>query len=194
MATAQDDRSDNECRLGDGLDSDELDQRRQDQESGSPTSRRLRPRDEWAAATLAHASAVLTLVLSLAGGIGVLVGPIIPLGMYFAYRDRSRSVAYHAMQSFVYQTAFALAYILLVATSVVWLTVAWAASGLLAALLTVHLLTPFAALLTLFILVALATAPVAGLGYALYAAYRVYQGADFRYWLVGDWVEKEIGL
>ena len=194
MATAQDDRSDIEVLLGHSPEPDELDQRHQNRVPGSPTSQRLCPREEWTAATLAHGSVVLTLALSLAGGVGVLVGPTIPLAMYFGYRDRSRFVAYHAMQSFVYQTAFALAYIVLVAASVVWLTMAWAASGLLAALLMVFLLIPFAALLTLLVVLGLATMPVAGLGYALYAAYHVYQGADFRYWLVGDWVEREMRL
>ena len=161
---------------------------------GNLTRAGLRPQDEWTAATLAHSSVALTFVLSLAGGIGALVGPLIPLAMFLRYRDRSKFVAYHAMQSFIFQVAFALMYILLLAVSVVWLTIAWTVSGLLAALLVGLLLMPFALLLTILVVLALVLVPVVGLGYALYAAYHVYQGTNFRYWMIGDWIEKEMAL
>jgi len=150
------------------------------------------PTDEWTAATLAHASALLTLVLGIAGGVGALVGPAVPLVMYFGYREKSRFVAFHALQSFVYQVAGVLLYAILAAVLAVWVAIAWTVSGLLSAVLVGLLLMPFALLLTLLMVLLLLCAPFAWLGYGLYAAYQVYQGRDFRYWLIGEWLEREM--
>ena len=47
-------------------------------------------------AMLAHLSVLLNLVTGFLGGIAAIV-------IYFIYKDRSRLVAYHAMQSFIFQ-------------------------------------------------------------------------------------------
>ena len=150
------------------------------------------PTDAWTWAALAHASALLTLVLGMAGGIGALVGPVIPLAMYFGYRGKSRFVALHALQSFVYQAVGIVIYVLLIAATVGLVTVAWTVSGLLSAVVVGFLLMPIALLLTLLTVFLLVGTPFAWLGYGLYAAYRVYQGHDFRYWLIGEWLEREV--
>lgn len=150
------------------------------------------PTDEWTAAALAHASALLTLVLGMAGGVGALVGLAVPLVMYFGYRESSRFVAFHALQSFVYQVACLLVYFVLVAVLAVWVAMAWTVSGLLSAVLIGLLLMPFALLLTLLMILLLVCAPFAWLGYGLYASYQVYQGRNFRYWLIGEWLEEEV--
>jgi len=152
------------------------------------------PTDEWTAAALAHASALLTLVLGLAGGVGALVGPLVPLAMYFGYRHKSRFVALQALQSFFYQVIGVLLYAVLAAILAVWVAIAWTVSGLLSAVLVGLLLIPLALLLTLLMVVLLVGTPLAWLGYGLYGAYQVYQGYDFRYWLIGDWVEREVKL
>ncbi len=150
------------------------------------------PTDEWTAAMLAHASALLTLILGMAGGVGALVGPAVPLAMYLGYRERSRFVAFHALQSFVYQVAGVLSYAVLAAVLAVWVAIAWTASGLLSAVLVGLLLMPFALLLTLLMVLLLVCAPFSWLAYGLYAAYQVYQGRNFRYWLIGEWLEREV--
>jgi uncharacterized Tic20 family protein len=152
------------------------------------------PTDEWTAATLAHASGLLTLVLGMAGGVGALVGPAIPLAMYFGYREKSRFVAFHAMQSFVYQVAGVLLYAIFAAALAIGVAMAWTVSGLLSAVLIGLLLIPFAILLTLLMALLLAGAPLVWLGYGLYAAYQVYQGRDFHYWLIGEWLKREAKL
>ena len=152
------------------------------------------PTDEWTAATLAHASALLTLILGTAGGVGALVGLTVPLAMYFGYRGKSRFVAFHAMQSFVYQVAGVLLYAVFAAVMAVWVAIAWTVSGLLSAVLIGLLLMPFALLLTLLMGALLVGAPLAWLCYGLYAAYQVYQGRDFHYWLIGEWLEREVKL
>ena len=80
------------------------------------------PTDEWTLAALAHASVLLTLVLGMAGGIGALVGPIIPLMMVLGYRGKSRFVAQHALQSLMYQAVGLVVYVVLVAVMAGWVT------------------------------------------------------------------------
>ncbi len=153
--------------------------------------RPMAAQDEWTMAALAHASVLLALVLGLSGGVGAVIGPAVALAVYLAYRRRSRLVAYHAMQALAYQVACLLAYGGLVAVLVASVAAAWTVSGLLSAVLIGFLLMPLAALLTLLLIAVLLGAPLAGVVYGLYAAYQVYQGSPFMYWLIGDWVERE---
>jgi uncharacterized Tic20 family protein len=148
------------------------------------------PTDEWTAAALAHASVLLTLILGMAGGVGLPVGIAVPLVMYFGYRERSRFVAFHALQSFVYQIVCTLAYIVVVAALAVWVALAWTISGLLAVVLVGFLLMPLAGLLTLVLVFLALGGPCAWVGYGLYGAYEAYQGRNFRYWLIGEWLEE----
>jgi len=150
------------------------------------------PTDEWTAAALAHASIILTLVLGAAGGIGAPVGLAVPLAMYFGYREKSRFVAFHALQSFVYQVAGLLVYVVVAAAMGVLVTMAWNISGWLSAVFIGFLLMPFALLLTLLMVLVLVGAPLVWLGYGLYAAYQVYQGRKFDYWLIGERLEGEV--
>jgi uncharacterized Tic20 family protein len=150
------------------------------------------PTDEWTAGALAHASVLLTFILGTAGGVGALVGLAVPLVMYFGYKGKSRFVAFHALQSFVYQIAGVLAYAVVAAALVTGVSAAWAISKLLMPVLVGFLLMPLALMLTLLMVVVLVGAPFALLGYGLYAAYQVYQGRDFRYWLVGERLERQV--
>lgn len=144
------------------------------------------PTDEWTTASLAHASILLTATLGTVGGIGVPVGLAVPLVMYFGYRKQSRFIAFHALQAFVYQ----LAGVLIVSVLGGLVGTAWAVSGSLVEILVGFALIPFAVSLTLL----LAGAAVAWVVYGLYAAYQVYQGRDLRYWLIGEYLEREVKL
>jgi uncharacterized Tic20 family protein len=144
------------------------------------------PTDEWTTASLAHASILLTVTLGTVGGIGAPVGLAVPLVMYLGYRKQSRFIAFHALQAFAYQ----LAGVLIVAALGARVGAAWAVSGTLATVLVGFALMPFAASLTLL----LAGAAIAWIVYGLYAAYQVYQGRDLRYWLIGDYLEREVKL
>lgn len=152
------------------------------------------PPDEWTTAALAHASVALSFVLAFAGGVGALVGLAVPLVIYLGYRDRSRFVSFHALQSLIYQVVGMLAYAVLVTVTVLLVVAAWVISGLLSVVLIGFLLMPFALMATLVMVILLLGVPFAWLGYGLSAAYEVYQGRDFRYWLIGDWLEQEVGL
>lgn len=142
------------------------------------------PTDEWTAASLAHASALLTLILGAPGGLGVPIGLAVPLVMYFGYRQRSRFVAFHALQSFVFQLLGTLA----VGAFAAWVAISWSVSSALTTVLVGFLFMPFALLLTLFLI----CLPFALVGYGLYAAYQVYQGNNFYYALIGERLEREV--
>ena len=144
------------------------------------------PTDEWTTASLAHASILLTATLGTVGGIGVPVGLAVPIVMYLGYKKQSRFIAFHALQAFVYQ----LAGVLIVSVLGGLVGAAWTVSGWLAEVLVGFALMPFAASLTLL----LVGAAIAWIVYGLYAAYQVYQGRNLRYWLLGDYLEREVKL
>ena len=106
--------------------------------------------------------------------------------MYFGYRRNSQFVAFHALQSFVYQVTGVIS----IAALGVLVASAWAISGALSAVLVGLALMPMAFSLTLLLVAAV----IAWLAYGLYAAYQVYQGRDFRYWLIGERLEQEVTL
>jgi uncharacterized protein len=122
--------------------------------------------DERLWAMLAHLSVLLNLVT---GFLGVFA----PLVIYLVFKDRSRFVAYQSMQSFVFQLVFW-------AGGGVLVGVLWAMTGILSVFLIGLLCIPFALLFSLI--------PLGALVYGVIGGIQVYQGQDFRYWLVADWV------
>ncbi len=122
--------------------------------------------DERTWAMLAHLSILVNLVSGF-------LGPVAALVIHLVFKDRSRYVAYQSMQSFVFQL-------------VGWVgggTIAgfcWAATGLLSAFVIGILCIPLACLVSLL--------PIGALVYGIVGALQTYQGQDFKYWLVGDWV------
>ncbi|MBC7248748.1 MAG: DUF4870 domain-containing protein [Anaerolineae bacterium] len=133
--------------------------------------------DELTMAALAHAGILLGLFTNGLGGI------VVALAIWLYEKERSSWVAFQALQALVFQIAL-LAVTVLVGAVV---GVAWAAVGLLAVVIVGLCLIPPALAFTL-LLVAI---PLAGLVYGLYAAYETYNGRDFRYWLVADFLERE---
>ena len=115
---------------------------------------------------LAHLSVVINLFTGL-------LGPIAALVIYLIYQNRSRYVAYHALQSLILQT-------------ITWIgggaiiAAAWVITGLLTAVLVGLILLPFACLISLV--------PLAAVVYGVIAGVQCSQGQDFKYWLIGDWV------
>ncbi len=143
----------------------------------------------WAA--LAHASVLLTFILGVTtGGLAVIVGALVPLIIWLAFRDRSRFVAFHAIQASVFQLASVAAWVGLLIVGAVILIPAWIVTILLSLILIGLLLLPLVLVLTIALPAALVVMPLAVLVYGLYGAFEVYGGRDFRYWLVADWIEK----
>jgi uncharacterized Tic20 family protein len=126
----------------------------------------LTPSEERTWAMLAHLSILLNLVTGLLGLVGALI-------IYLVYQNRSRYVAYHALQSLIFQL-------------IAWLGggiltgVAWAITGVLSAILVGLLCIPLALVISLI--------PLGAIIYGIIGGIQCNQGQDFRYWLVGDWV------
>jgi uncharacterized protein len=127
----------------------------------------LSPADERVWAMLSHLSILLNLVTAF-------LGPVAPLVVYIAYKDRSRYVAYQAFQAFVFQLVGWVGGGALVGA-------AWVVTGILSSFVVGIVCIPFACLFSLL--------PLAALGYSLLGAIECSQGRNFRYWLVGDWVQ-----
>ncbi len=118
---------------------------------------------------LAHLSVLLNLVTGFLGvGAALLI--------YLIYKERSKYVAYQAMQAFLFQLVFWAGGGLLIGAM-------WAIVGALSAILIGILLIPFAVVLTLIFLVM----PVVALVYGVIGSIHSSNGEDFRYWLIGDW-------
>jgi uncharacterized Tic20 family protein len=115
---------------------------------------------------LAHLSVLLNLVTAVLGTVAALV-------IYLVFKDRSKYVAYQAMQSFVMQIIFWVGGGILVAVS-------WFLSSILVAVFIGILCIPFACILSFL--------PLAGVVYGIVGGVQCSQGQDFKYWLVGDWV------
>jgi len=149
--------------------------------------------DERTMAALAHASVVLTFVVALGtGGLGGLVGILVPLVIWLSYREKSAYVSFQALQATVFQIVSILVMVIVVVVSIILIVVGWTVSGALTAVLIGLCLMPFALLITVILALLVLILPLAQLGYGLYAAYETYQGRDFRYWLVGETLEREL--
>ena len=130
----------------------------------------LTPSDERTWAMLAHLSVLVNLFTAI-------LGPVVAFIIYLVFRDRSRYVAYHALQSLVLQL------IVWVGGGVI-IGAAWTIAGILSAVIIGLFLMPFACLLSFVPLIA----PI----YGIIGAIKTSQGEDFKYWLIGDWVRSTL--
>jgi uncharacterized Tic20 family protein len=133
---------------------------------GNPVSTpSLSPGDERTWAMLSHLSVLLNLVTGLGG-------PIAAFIIYLVYKERSRFVAYHAMQSMVFQLIWWVGGSILAG-------IFWAMSGVLSAIVIGFLCIPFACIF--------GAMPIVALIYGVIGGVQTSQGQDFKYWLVGNW-------
>jgi uncharacterized protein len=131
--------------------------------------------DERTWATLAHAGALLNLFT----GMG---GPIAALVIWLTQKDKSAWVGFHGLQSLIFQAAVSIITVLVV--GVVWVV------GFVVSFATIGIGTIVA--VPVMILVFFGGFAMVGGGtiYCLYGAYQVYNGREFRYLWVGDWVQR----
>jgi uncharacterized protein len=92
------------------------------------------------------------------------LGPVAALIIWLVYKDRSRKVAFHALQSMWYQVGW-----------LVILAVGWTVTGLLTMILIGFLLIPVMAVVSVVPFV-----------HAAYAAYRASKGDEYRYPVAAD--------
>jgi uncharacterized Tic20 family protein len=130
----------------------------------------LTPSEERSWAMLAHLSILLNLVTGLLGPVGALI-------IYLVYKDRSRYVAYHSLQSLIFQLIAWVGGGILTA-------IAWTITGVLSAILVGLLCIPISLVISVI--------PLGAIIYGIIGGIQCNQGQDFRYWLVGDWVRETL--
>ena len=131
--------------------------------------------DERTWAALAHASTLLNIAIGLGGLIASCV-------IWLTKKDESEWVAFHGLQALVFQGLQFLIVLIVVGGS--WIL------GFAFSFLTLGLGTLIAVPLMFFTFFLGILIMVGGLGYSLYGAYQVYNGQDFRYLWVGDWIKQ----
>ena len=125
-----------------------------------PQGSGMSAQDERTWSMLAH----LSILLSLVTGIG---GPIAALVIWLVYKDKSQRVAFHALQSLWYQVA--------------WIVIIFA-YVIVSTILSIVIIGIF----MFFLLPLIALVPLV---HQCYAAYKVYQGVDYRYPVIADMVD-----
>ncbi len=131
-----------------------------------PQGSGMSAQDERTWSMLAHLS---VLVWPLTGSL-----PIAPLVIWLVYKDKSQRVAFHALQSLWYQVA--------------WIVI-FAVLGILGTIVG-GILTVITLGLALFILIPLAIViALVPFVHQCYAAYKVYQGVDYRYPVIADMLD-----
>lgn len=138
--------------------------------NASSTVQPLSPSEERTWAMIAHLSILVNLFTGF-------VGPIVSFLIYIIFRDRSRYVAYHALQSTLLQL------IVWVCGGVI-IGIAWVFTAVLSVFVIGLFLLPFTCILSFVPLIA----PF----YGMVGAIKTSQGEDFKYWLIGDWVRSTL--
>lgn len=162
------------------------------EEAIKPEPRTVPTRDDLTIAALAHASILVTFLIGVgSGGLGAILGVLIPLAIWYSYREKSTYTANQALQATVYQVASVLAVLAFAVVGATLVVVSWTVAGALAAVLIGLCLMPFALLVTLLLAAVLLVLPIVLLVYGLYAAYETYHGRDFRYKWVADWIDQQ---
>ena len=127
-----------------------------------PAGGSMSAQDERTWSIIAHLSILLCLISAIGG-------PVAALIIWLVYKDRSRMIAFHALQSFWYQVAW-----------IVILSVGWFITYILMFVLIGFVLVPVMAIVSIVPFV-----------HQCYAAYKISQGVDYRYPIVADRVDSE---
>jgi uncharacterized membrane protein len=136
---------------------------------------------------------VLTLLIAAStAGLAHIVGLLVPLAIYLYFSNRSRYVAYHALQATVFQALAGILYVVAASLAGAMIAVAWTVAGMLAVVLVGIALMPVALALTLAAGVELVGLPALALFYSAYGAYLIYIGQEFDYPVAGRLVARSM--
>lgn len=146
---------------------------------------------KWAA--LAHASTLLTALVALgSGGLGVLITMFVPLLIYFAFRNRSEFVAFHALQAFTIQLVGTIGWLALVVTGLIVWVILIIISALLILVVVGVALLPIVVLSGVLLLVISLALPLGMVIYSVIAAVETYAGRNYRIPYIARWVESQM--
>ena len=121
----------------------------------------MSPQEERTWSVLAHLSVLVNLITAIGG-------PVAALVIWLVYKDKSRRVAFHALQSLWYQVAW-------IAILFVYFIVSF--------ILTFVIIGIF----MFFLMPLIALVPIV---HQCYAAYKVSQGVDYRYPVIADMIDR----
>ncbi len=141
-------------------------------------------------ATIAHASALLTLFLGVpSAGFMTLITLFIPLGIYFYWRKKSEYVAFQALQAFTLQVLGTVGWLVL-------LTVGMLIGALLLVILAITIvgLILYPVVIPAMILFAVGSfaLPLGMIVYSMIAAFQTWQGVDYRLPRIGKWIDNQM--
>lgn len=149
--------------------------------------------DERLWATLAHLSFWLTIITAIfTEGWSVLGMAFVPLVIYFSFRDKSDFVAFHALQAFAAQVIGTLGWAVLLVIGSIVFTIAITIAGLASVILIgIPFVIIFSLLFVVFVLAMLAV-PVAVFILSLIGGINTYNGNDFRYPVIAQWIDRQV--
>ncbi|MCI0712518.1 MAG: DUF4870 domain-containing protein [Chloroflexi bacterium] len=144
----------------------------------------------WAA--MAHGNAILTLLFALGGGPAVVIPLLVPLAIYFYYRRRSEYVAFHSLQAFTLQVVGTIGVMIVLLSGIILLGILIAISALFSlVLIGIPFLILFGLLFVAFVVTTLAM-PFVMVIYGVIAAFAAYNGRNYRYPYIADWVDDQL--
>ncbi len=138
----------------------------------APSVEPLSASEERTWAMLAHLSVLVNLITGS-------LGPAVALVIFLIFKDRSKYVAYQALQATLFQLVWWLG---------VWLVlgILWAVTGVLSIVLIGLLCIPFVCVLSLL--------PVYSLVHGTIGAIRCSAGDDFEYFWIGPWTRQILAM
>ena len=146
---------------------------------------------KWAA--LAHASTLLTALVALpSAGLIVLLTMFAPLLIYFAFRQRSEYVAFHALQAFTMQIIGTIGFLVALLLGMVVWTALLILSLVLIVVVVGVVLTPVVALAALVYFLAVLLLPLGMVIYSVIAMVETWSGHNYRVPYVARWVEAQM--
>ncbi|MBN2470335.1 MAG: DUF4870 domain-containing protein [Anaerolineae bacterium] len=149
--------------------------------------------DERLWAALAHLSFWLTVITAFfTDGWSVLGMAFVPLVIYFSFRDKSDFVAFHALQAFAAQVIGTLGWLVLLLIGSIVFSIAITIAGLASVVLIgIPFVIIFSLLFIVFVL-AMLVVPIAVFIMALIGGINTYNGNDFRYPIIAQWIDRQI--
>ena len=114
--------------------------------------------------------AMLAHLAGIAGYAGGVLQYVAPLVIYFVHKDKSKFVAFHALQSLFFQLAVLV--VIGVAVAICFITC-----------IGIPAVIPVSGAIG-----------IGALFYCIVAAIKSYSGENFEYWLVGGWARRVVGM
>lgn len=144
-------------------------------------------------ATVAHASLWFTVLAGFASAVAVVPFLVfVPLVIYLVFKERSPYVAFHALQAFCLQLVCTVGVVFAVVVGAIVYLLGIALAAVLVVVLVGVVVLPLWIIVGALLLSALGVIPLIGLIYATLASYQIYQGQDYRYPYLANWVDSQI--